>query len=239
MKKLLLLLLVVAGVATARPQGIVVSDDLKANATIFEVKGKQGWQFNQVIKFGGFYTSKIKRSWPGGIDVGFVNRFRSAKEKLSFTQYTPDSLNSTVIAVSKFMSFETDFLNGFMGLSYNYENSFAGCIVPQNTPDNSWEFVVTDPDLILDKSAGCGEAKDKNGRQITIRGVTLLEGQAKWMAGQVWGFEFFLDKKSIAAVSVTGNGKVYLRNDLAPDLRLVIAAMSSALMVRHDLSENL
>jgi hypothetical protein len=237
MKSLIAALMIFAGITSARSQGIVVSEELKSNSTVLDAKGRQGWQFNQVITFGGFHTSKIKRSWPAGIDISFIERFRAAKEKLSFTQYSPDSLICTIVAVSRFLSDETDFLNGFMGYSFVFQNSFAGCIIPQNDTENSWEFLVTDPDVVMDKNAGCGMARDKNGRQISIHGVTKMEGQPKWVPGQVWGFEFFMDGKSIAAVSIAGNGKVYLKNDLSPEMRLVISAISSSLMVRHNLMD--
>ena len=159
------------------------------------------------------------------------------KEKISFTQYTPDSLSCSVLAVSKFLNYETDFLNGYMGFSYKFEDTFAGCIIPGSNTANSWEFMVSDADLVLDKSAGCGIAKDKHENHIMIKGVTLLEGKAKWTAGQVWGFEFFEDGKSIAAVSTAGNGKVYLKNGLTPFMKLVISALSSSLLLRHDLSQ--
>jgi hypothetical protein len=236
MKNLMVIALMLVSLAAAS-QGIVVSDELKSNCVIMDVKGKQGWQFNQVIRYGDFYTSKAKRGWPTGFDLGFVNRFRLTKEKISYTQYSPDSLSCSVLAVSKFLNFETEFLYGFMGLSYKYEDTFAGCIIPGNDTANSWEFMVSDADVVLDKSAGCGIAKDKKGNQIVIKGVTLLEGQAKWTAGQVWGFEFFQDGKSIAAVSITGNGKVYMKNGLPPFMKLVISALSSSLLLRHDLSQ--
>ncbi len=220
-----------------RSQNIVISDELKSNCDIMDVKGKQGWQFNQVIRYGGFSTSKSKRGWPAGYDFGFVNRFRMAKEKISFTQFTPDSLNGSVVAVSKFLNYETEFLNGFMGLSFKYEDTFAGCIIPGGDTVKCWNFMLTDADLLFDKNAGCGLLKDRNGTEIIIRGVTRLEGQAKWLAGQVWGFEFFKDQHSIAAVSVAGNGKVYMKKDLAPELRLVISSVCTSLLLRHDMSQ--
>lgn len=220
-----------------RSQNIVISDELKNDCKVMDVKGKQGWQFNQVIRYGGFYTSKSKRGWPSGFDFGFVNRFRMAKEKISFVQYTPDSLNGSVIAVSKFTNFETEFLYGFMGLSYKYEDTFAGCIIPGGDTARSWDFMLTGPDVLFDKTAGCGEMKDRNGNTIFIRGVLRLEGQPKWMAGEVWGFEFFQEQHSIAAVSVAGNGKVYMKQELSPELRLVISAVCTSLLLRHDLSQ--
>ncbi len=91
--------------------------------------------------------------------------------------------------------------------------------------------------MILEKNAGCGMAKDKRGNQISIHGVTKMEGQPKWAPVQVWGFEFFQNDKSVAAVSIAGNGRVYIKNDLPPDMKLIISAISSSLLVRHNLMD--
>lgn len=238
MKELVVVLMIFVSAIASKAQGLIVSEELRSNSTILDVKGKQGWQFNQVISFGGFHTSKIKRSWSAGIDMDFFERFRAAREKLSFTQYTPDSLSCTIIAVSRFFSDETEFLDGFMGYSWKFVNSFAGAIMLQNSTENSWEFLISDPDLILEKNAGCGIVKDKNGNQISIHGVTKMEGQPKWVPAEVWGYEFFQDGISVAAVSIAGNGRVYIKNDLTPELKLIISAVSSSLLVRHNLMDN-
>ncbi len=109
MKHLVFFLLLSAWMTSLKSQGIVVSDELKTNTSVMDAKGKQGWQFSQVIKYGGFRTSKIKRSWPSGFDIDFIERFRSAREKLGFTQYSPDSLSCTIIAVGRFSSDEPIF----------------------------------------------------------------------------------------------------------------------------------
>ncbi|MDX1556812.1 MAG: hypothetical protein R3212_12350, partial [Xanthomonadales bacterium] len=47
------------------------------------VKGRQGWQIKQVIRFGEFSAGPVKRGWTKGYDWPFVVRFTGAKEKLS------------------------------------------------------------------------------------------------------------------------------------------------------------
>ena len=50
---------------------LVMSPDLKQSAEAFDVKGKQGWQINQVISFGGFHSSKIKKGWVSHLNLEF------------------------------------------------------------------------------------------------------------------------------------------------------------------------
>lgn len=53
--------LVFIGLFSCKTPNIVVSNSLKTDTSIYEVHGRQGWQFNQVIKYGNFKTSKVQR----------------------------------------------------------------------------------------------------------------------------------------------------------------------------------
>lgn len=238
MKTLPVILLLLALLAPAYMfSQIVISDDLKANCTTMPVKGKQGLQLGQVIRFGGYTTSKVIRSWPGGFAIDFVVSFNKAKEKLSFKQYTPDSLSCSVLAVGRFNNTDIGIIKNFMGYSLKFENTFIGTIIPEKDKENIWEFVVVNPDVILDANAGSGSAKDRKGTEIVIKGITRMAGEPSWAPAVVHGYGFSQDGREIGAVSITGNGKVYLRNDLPPETRMILAALSSALMVRRNMSE--
>ncbi|MBU2651412.1 MAG: hypothetical protein KKA81_10800 [Bacteroidetes bacterium] len=65
MKKLLPLLFMslILNFLNAYSQEIEVPEKLKENMSVFNVKGRQGIQINQVITFGDFHTSKVKKGW--------------------------------------------------------------------------------------------------------------------------------------------------------------------------------
>ena len=114
-----------------------VSSSLYENTTVMQVKGRQGWQINQVIRYGSYTTSRVRRGWTSGYDVSaFVLRFQKAKEKLSFMQTAADGRQAEVLAVSKFQNTEYELLKGFVGYSLKYKNSFAGTVIPTDSPDN-------------------------------------------------------------------------------------------------------
>lgn len=52
-----------------------------------------------------------------------------------------------------------------------------------------------------------------------------------------YGFEFVRDGQAIGAVSVLGKGRVWLRQSLDADTRLVVAGVATALMVRQSLKD--
>ncbi len=220
---------------TAAAQDLLLAPGLDS-AIEMKARGRQGWQFNQVIRFGEFCTSRARRGWTKGYDIGFTLRFRKASEKLSFTQQTPDGLDADVLAVSRFKSTELSMARGFLSLPMEYENSFAGSIIPGGDPDRSWEFVLYNPGGSVVKDADCGKARSGKGELIYVNGVQKVEGMPRWMQAAYFGFEFYKDGKAIAAVSTVGNGKVWMLPGLDPETKLVVAAMCSALLLRHEVS---
>ena len=226
-------------ISACNTPNILISDDLKANSSVLEVKGRQGWQYNQVIRYGEFSTSKIKRGWTTGYDMDFVIRFQKAQEKLSFIQFSPDQKQAEVLAVSKFKNTELDLLDGYMSFPIKYENSFTGTIINAETPNNSWEFIIHDPDGSLANIDDCGMAKDKSGNEIHIHAVKKLEGKNNWIQLGNFGYEFIYCGTSVGAVSTVNNGKVWIKKDICPDIKLVISCISTSLLVRHDMEDSM
>lgn len=217
---------------------LLVSNDLKTNAIVMDAKGRQGWQFNQVIHYGDYTTSKVKRGWTRSSDIKFVVRFQKAQNKLSFTQMTPDSQQAEVLAVGKFQNNELELLNGFMSISLKYENTFAGTILPNDKNIAVWDFIIHNPDASMPKDIDLGLARNDAGDEILIRGVKKLEGQGKWAQFDNLGFEFIHNGQAIGAVSTMNNGQVWMKNDISPQLKLVISSISTSLLLRHSLQNS-
>ncbi len=223
--------------ACTTPQ-LLVSNDLKSNTTVMAAKGRQGWQFNQVIRYGDYTTSKVKRGWTRSSDIKFVVRFQKAQNKLSFTQMTPDNQQAEVLAVGKFQNNELELLNGFMSISLKYENTFAGTILPNDKTFAVWDFIIHNPDASMPRDIDLGLARNDAGDEILIRGVKKLEGQGKWAQFDNLGFEFIHNGQSIGAVSTLNNGQVWMKNDVSPQLKLAVSSISTSLLVRHSLQNN-
>ena len=237
-KPITVIILFIIGLTSCKTPAIVVSDELKSNAAPMDVKGRQGFQFNQVITYGDFSTSKIKRGWTNSADIRFITHFSRAEEKLNFTQNAPDNRHAEVFAVGKFKSNEIELLNGFMSYSLAYDNSFAGTIIPADKETSSWEFIIHNPEASLPRDADCGAARDNHGNEILITGVKKLENQNSWFQMDNFGFEFLHNGHSIGAVSVMNSGKVWIRNDIPSELKLVVSSISTSLLVRHSMQES-
>lgn len=208
-----------------------------AAAETLPVQGRQGWQIGQVIRYGDFSTDKVRRGWTKGYDLPFVVRFQGAKEKLSYTQYGPGGRQVEVACVSRFSSAELPLIRDYFSLPLNHQNYFAGTIVPADGPNN-WDFILYNPDGdFLRKQATTGFLKNGT-EQITIQPIRGLDRQARWMKNMtVHGHEFQLNGRVIAAVSTVNKGTVWMDRNLDEQLKTIIAAVATGLLLRTDVEE--
>lgn len=231
---------VLASVVACRTAEFAVDKDLKNDTEVFSVKGRQGFQIGQVISFGDFKTSKVKRGWTFGYSIPFIVKFNGAKEKLSFQQFGANGRAADVVLVSRFKETEYAPLNDYFSISLNYKNYFAGS-VKLNEQEHAWDFIVHHVDgtsRSLGKNNTIGFLQNA-ATKIDITGVRELEGSSSFITqNDVYGYEFHLNGKIIGSVSVLNNGKVWLKKGLSDDLRLVLASVSSGLMLRSNVEDN-
>jgi hypothetical protein len=227
---------------SCKTPNILIADNLQKTASPIEVKGRNGLRIHQVLTYGGFKTGRVKRGWINSFNLQFVLDFQRAKEKFQFKQFTPDSTVSAMIyAVGKFESTNFDFFKGRSNFRFNigidYKNTFAGTILPDQSKDNSWEFIIYNPESSFSNNGDCGFAKDKLGNEIKIVPVRKLEGQNNWINFDNFGFEFQYKNNAIAAVSILNNGRVWIDPTIPATLQLVSSSMASAILLRSNLEQ--
>ncbi len=199
------------------------------------VKGRNGLQIGQIIRFGEYKTDKVRRGWTGSYDVPFITRFSGAKEKLSFTQFGPEKAKAEVACVSRFRSVELPWINDFFQLPLVYKNYFAGHIALDHS---NWAFILHNPNgdfARLRESAGYAQ----NGqRRIDITAIRGLKGQPDWMKRlTVFGHEFSINGKVVGAVSTVNRGEVWIDESLDTENKTIIAALSTGILLRRDVEE--
>lgn len=96
-------------------------------------------------------------------------------------------------------------------------------------PDESWGR----------QNQSAGYLLNKQGQRMEIKPINRLETKKgpSFPSTDNFGFEVWRDSQLIAAVSVVNNGEVVMRQGLAPNERLLMAALASAIMLRGNLTE--
>lgn len=226
-------LLALTGLFSCRTPEIAIDPTLTPYA--MSVKGRNGLQIGQVIRYGDYTTDKVRRGWTKGYDVPFIIRFQGAKEKLSYTQFGgANGSQAEVACVSKFKSTEIQLVRDFFGIPIDYQNFFAGNIAFHDGR-SSWDFIIHNPNgdfLREETSAGFAQY---GAQRIDIEAIRGLEGQPDWMKELVvYGHEFRMDGKVVGAVSTVNKGKVWIDESLDSETRTVVAAIATGLLLRTD-----
>lgn len=215
---------------------IAVTPMLLQNAEEYEVQGRHGWQFKQVISYGDYQTGRVKRGWTKSYRIPFIVTFQGSKAKLSFEQFSPDTESVQVYAVSKFKQNEIIQARSFFAFPLKYENSFGGVIFNPTDTSVYWDFIIHNVDASWGNRSG-GFARSRDTRYIDIRGVKKFEGQ-KINNIDVLGFEFLEDGKVIGAVSLINKGKVWIHQDATTEQKQVMSALASALLLRYNQADD-
>ena len=235
MRRRIIFVLFTAIAGCTTPQ-ILVSPELKNDGSAFVVKGRQGFQVGRTLYFGEYATGKVKQGWVKGYDIPFFVRFQGMNEKLSFQQFGMPGQLAEVYATGKFRSAELPFIRDYFNIVLNEKNHFAGTVVLNGGRD-VWEFLLYNPEGETFKNNDVGFMQNRIDR-IEVKGIkTLLEG--KNFSGKFFGYEFILNGNAIGAVETINKGKVWIKDDLPDDLKLVLASLSSSLLMRTNLEERI
>ena len=229
-----LCLLVLILLSSCKTAQIPFNPDL--NATAMPVKGRQGFQIGQVIRYGDYRTDKVQRGWTRSYDVPFILRFQGAKEKLSFTQFGPDGQSVKVSCISRFKSNDLSLVQDFFRIPLQYQNYFAGTII--TSEEDTWDFIVHNPNGdFLKQKESAGFARNFS-KTIEIKAIRGLENQPEWLKKTaVYGHEFILNGVVAGAVSTLNNGTVWIDNSLASEAKIIIASLATGLLLRTDVEE--
>jgi hypothetical protein len=226
------------GVYTSGAQDVKLPMSLKDSAEILPVKGRYGKQFNQVITFGDYSTSKIKKGWTktSSFNSGAKSMSKSS-QKFSFTQHGKNNTEAEVSCLGELSKADIEIIKNLFVVGMDFKNCFTGSIqFPVDSVD--WEFIILDPDDVPDTESSKGFIRKGNEEIIELFGITELEGKKIPKLFQTLiGWEFRLNGQPIGVVSLYNKGAVVLKSDISNEHKLVIASMSTALLVRSDLSD--
>lgn len=241
MKRIILLitfLFSIFGHTSVYAQGVKIPEKLIDSSTIIPVKGRYGIVINQVITYGDFKTSKIKKGWT--TTSTFTSNAASvskSSQKFSFTQFAPGHMEAQVSCLGELSQADIEIIKNLFTIGTDIKNCFTGNIIISDV--DAWEFIIVDPDSKPDNGSSSGFIRHGNDELIELFAIIELEGKKipKFFQGTVYGFEFRLNGETIGTVSLYNKGAVIFRNGISDNLQLVIASLSTALLVKEDLRD--
>lgn len=243
MKTIFIGLLTIALLATScKTSDIKISNDLSNQSTPLQVKGNGGMLINQKISFGEFHTTPVKRGISSRTEY---NLFGISREKafqpVEFTLFAPGKLSADIVGSNNYNNNMFDLFKGLQTYADNFTNGFFGVIIPNNAKSPVWQVLIENDNsgMALKSETDDGVAVDENGNQIDIYGTkTLSNNNFLTDDTRTFGFELFRNGKSIGAVSVIGNGKVWIDKNLTPEDQLTVASLATILITKRNLGKD-
>ncbi len=249
------------GACSVKPLQLRLPDEL-VGAVPWPVSGRQGWQIGREIRFGDYRSTPVgaarirtrTHACPTGcprVDLGlyqarFDEALSQSKSALDFKLLAPGGVQARLQAVGEMDQQRREWVTRWMGLPAVLESelarsiSFVGTVEPDSPGYSAWRFVVWESAGGIAPGSRHGWAEDGQGRRITLQSLDRWHGDRAAvpnpaLPGLHLGYAFVMDGRAIAAVETVGDGVLWMHDGLSPDLRLAVASLSSALLLRTDL----
>lgn len=240
--------------ALAAKPGEVLPPDALATVAPLAASGRQGWLPGRELRFGGYATRELKTrsqtqttACPDGCSKAnlgiykerFDEAFSTSKSQLRYVLVGPAGDVAEVQLTSQLDQQRREWMTRWFGLPKDFglditrQISVIGTVQPAGDGQAGWRFALRD-----DERGGLlqGWAEDDTGRRLALLPLQNLAGRdgdsVLRLPGMALGYAFELDGRVLAAVATLGAGTVWLSPDLAPDLRLAMAGLASALLLR-------
>jgi hypothetical protein len=208
--------------------GMVNNDDFVKNASQMDVGGRYGWSFNKVVRFGPFYTSKFNNAFSDGktnepIGLSFGSEQTeclTTQQKINFIQFdsTGNSIKVKCFAEQTTeKTYSGNDLKGVEVVSDKYEIRLL---------QNDREYV-----LLYSQKVNAVSVLQFEDDTFNIVNSYRRDLAAKKAFN---GFFIVRECEILAAVEMTNSGIVWINNDLDEKVKLRIAAVSTAILLRPD-----
>jgi len=246
LKLCFLCLLLSTSLIQAQRNGICMSEELSSNSEMMKVKMGTKW-FNKMwdFKFGDYNIVSSKTGWTTTTEKSnLLNTRTEGKSEYKFSFLLNDKTADTAIvnalnktSIKELHSFEL-FSNVFIGDDELLEQTdfFTSFITLTSNKNETWELLIEDT---YSKESGFkyDAFLTYNDRIITINPVSSKDCNEDKRWFPALGYEFIENGKSLCAVQYFGGGtfgnnknRVWLKADLQPNMKLVLAAAMTALL---------
>ncbi|HLO80082.1 MAG TPA: hypothetical protein VK166_03940 [Chitinophagaceae bacterium] len=233
------------------------------SAERLDVKGRQGWTFNEKLSFGDYRTVTLKRSWTKGsgafagwtvykpgyneveklVGIDYSQRKQSVRFELTDAKqqesavFCVTKVKSANFVISNNPNSVVNKVSDVLEIGDDWQNGYWVNIYLKNN-ERPWEMVIDNNDAQRQRKNYTGFlALDRN-TYYTIKPVYSINNKkgksVNTIAGSV-GFEFRnQDGKPVAAVSLMDQGIVYL-DKVSDEERFLLANACAALLLQQQI----
>jgi hypothetical protein len=217
-----------AGCSAARmtpPEGLGAGE-----AERLAVAGRQGFRLNQRLRFGDFETDQVNRSATRGQERGATQaaQERQRRQSYRFTLREEGQDRWFVACEARMEEVRIDL--GVVDLLPTDRSGLYCNLQPVGRAASAWEM-----DLREQRGRPLRGAITLGEERIEVVGTSRVAGALPM--GTTTGYELRAADRPVGAVEVLNSGAVWLRRDLDPDRRALLAAAATALLLLDELRQ--
>lgn len=214
-----------------------VDPALEASAAAHPVQGRTGWLLNQRLHFGEFSAGPVSRGWTKGYDYPFIIRFTGAREKLRFPVSDGTGNEAMVHCIGKLREQDLRIFRDYFDVNINTTDTFT-CALEVND-SATYDFYASNLNVQQNLGYKPMQGSLRGGAELVeLRSVWHLSSGQRSLATEPLGVEFLRGGEVIGAVETVNEGRVWVRDDLDQESRLVVGAVAAALLLRSGLAEH-
>ena len=199
------------------------------------VEGRKVLKPNGDFKIGSFTVANVHRGWRnmGGFSIFSYNNVK-ARQQYQFSLQNDQGNEWYVFGASKL---QEKSLKSDTGVTIRVAPNMEYYASHFTSPESGqWHLLTIDPNDYMRRNKFEGELS--NGAiTYSIVPVFKFEGKSLPMSNLI-GYEFKERNETVGAVQVINNGKVWMKQDLPADTRMVLASAMASLLLYEKLNES-
>ncbi len=232
----LLLLFTGLSLSGCKTAHMALPESLQSDASELTVEGRKRG-FNESFQFGSYRAVNVHRGWTRGDSVSIAGFSDSkAKQKYEFSIEELDRSTWDVQCATGVKWSNVDLKGGFLGKGLSIERSpdrNLACSFKQEGSEEHSTLVMTQSN----SESFLQGAMTYDATQINISATNKMAG-SPFPLKDATGYMFHIEGRLIGAVEVFTKGTVWLDDTATPEIRSVLAATASALLLYQDIKSS-
>ncbi|ALI99213.1 hypothetical protein [Rufibacter tibetensis] len=231
---------VLVGAAGCSMPDMKVSEGMQQDATAMPVVGRSAFRLSigkeKGFGFGNYQLEGIQRGWTRktGNEGGNLLNVAEGYQKYSFGVRDTVRQKTFFVQAAAMLRSITAEAAGF-SVDLNKQREFLR--VAFHSPESGeWELSLADPGHFMQRKNFLGKLSNGT-HEIEVFPLYRFEGKSLPSSAAI-GYEFSQEGHVLATVQTMNTGKVWMKNTLSPDLRMVLASACGSLLLYNKLDES-
>ncbi|MBJ6117810.1 hypothetical protein JAO76_06390 [Pontibacter sp. BT310] len=212
---------------------MALESSFQQEAEELPIEGRKFYKPNGKFSIGSYQVADVKRGWRNSSRSSlFIYENVEASQRYQLSVQDSAGQKWYIYAAADLQKKSLNVDGWKFKLAPNLEYYASYFTSPES---HAWRFITADPGHPMDREDFMGQLS--NGETtFTVKPVYNFEG-SNLPVSEIIGYEFLLENEAQAAVQVLNGAKVWMKPELTPDTRMVLASAMASLLLYEKLNE--